>query len=715
MGQPALEPPRPPPRRLPRPLVWLARLAMVIAGLGIGLVVAELVVAHRDGDAFPHVNFYVADAKLGVRLEPDATEKIAFGGNPITTLHTNSLGYRGADWPAATDDAILVVGDSQVFGLGVEDTQTFSARLAETLHRPVLNAGVPTYGPAEYRAIIEEVLAQRHPKTVVLTLNLVNDLFELSHPNPERHVVWDGWAVRKENAPTTAAASFPGRAWLFRNSHLLFAIRKWRHHGDPVGEAGLQSEGSWKDVLVAGEGIAKARGERVAELQSAQELRRAAVVAVKTSDAVIDDVLQSELTDRLYANEGPEGQAASANAGDIVHDSYGEESRSVVVTAEIIRRAVIVRAKLRAELATWASKHTTKAARDAAAALDARDKAMQVLSNLDPGQLDRVLEPPLGAYIRDVAALCQQHGARLVVAILPIDVQVSATEWAKYGVTPVAMEGTQVLAQELVAAAAAIGVSALDATAPLAAAEPGAFLNRDIHMTAKGHAAVAAALATVITAPPPVILRVRTLVPVPEVFRVATETTVKGSTAAGCETKRVGEWLRVLCGRTEAGDDPTDVKVLSDASHESLVMAQYHATSLVTPINEGRSVVVQFAWADHTRDLTVDWPAGAAKPVIAFGDAVKVAGSRPNRSGINEYGDYDQYDDPPVFKSPVERAICDCWNQTFGGVRDGEGDQVRFWCSGAYGAADAACTRTYAASCARMLECTRRDPASPPQ
>ena len=45
-------------------------------------------------------------------------------------------------------------------------------------------------------------------------------------------------------------------------------------------------------------------------------------------------------------------------------------------------------------------------------------------------------------------------------------------------------------------------MSALDATAALAAAEPGAFLNRDLHMTPKGHDAVARALAATLAEPP---------------------------------------------------------------------------------------------------------------------------------------------------------------------------------------------------------------------
>jgi hypothetical protein len=54
----------------------------VTLGLGLGLVIAELAFSWRDEGAFPHANFYVADAELGVRLEPGATHEFQAAGEP---------------------------------------------------------------------------------------------------------------------------------------------------------------------------------------------------------------------------------------------------------------------------------------------------------------------------------------------------------------------------------------------------------------------------------------------------------------------------------------------------------------------------------------------------------------------------------------------------------------------------------------------------------
>jgi hypothetical protein len=57
---------------------------LVIGGLSLGLGVSEAVFWYQDDGAFPHVNFYVQDDALGARLQPNATQRIAFGGNPTT-------------------------------------------------------------------------------------------------------------------------------------------------------------------------------------------------------------------------------------------------------------------------------------------------------------------------------------------------------------------------------------------------------------------------------------------------------------------------------------------------------------------------------------------------------------------------------------------------------------------------------------------------------
>jgi hypothetical protein len=120
-------------------------------------------------------------------------------------------------------------------------------------------------------------------------------------------------------------------------------------------------------------------------------------------------------------------------------------SRQIRVTAEQISAAAAVPARLRTQLAEWARTHATGEARQTLAALDARDQVLAKLSELDVQKLQTALDPPLDGYIRDIQQLVTRAGARLVVVILPIDVQVSAEEWKKYGVPPIDMEPSKAL------------------------------------------------------------------------------------------------------------------------------------------------------------------------------------------------------------------------------------------------------------------------------
>src|SRR5262249_37678314 len=107
---------------------------------------------------------------------------------------------------------------------------------------------------------------------------------------------------------------------------------------------------------------------------------------------------------------------------------------------------------------------------------------------------------PLRAPLEQARALCAAHGARLVVLALPIDVEVSAEERAKYGREPLDTSGLRVLTEALLATAAALSIEAVDARDAIAAAEPGAFLKGDLHLSPAGHRAVASALAAALRA-----------------------------------------------------------------------------------------------------------------------------------------------------------------------------------------------------------------------
>lgn len=677
------------------------RLVQVVVGLVLGLVLAEALFWWRDDGAFPHVNFYVADPQLGTRLQPHASERIAFGGNPTTTIATNANGFRthattaDGGWPAPADNDVLVVGDSQVFGLGVEVGDTFSSKLAERSKRTVLNGGVPTYGPQEYAAVVDEVLKTRKVKRVVFVINLANDLFELSHPNTERHAVWDGWAVRKETAPTTMS-TWPGRQWLFSQSHLVFALRAlWAGRDTerveseslevaPKPTLSTPSEGHWTDLLTTSAAVKARPAVAADEVPAVVKARNEALEALEKVEA---QFRAYEVGGRGYyeVQNATIAEAAAlaerhGRPDDIIISEYGEGGREIFDTASALLAGAMVKKKMWAEFEATAKKKNDP---KLLALIEAHAQAQRAYDLAVSGSAHDTSLSPLATVLQGVKRRCDEVGARLIVVALPLDVMVSNDEWKKYGREPLDMTATRVLIDEVLHDADAVGAIGVDVTAALRAAEPGAFLDRDLHMTAKGHDAVAAALVPALDAlptlkPPRAGLPAgRSYVPSDAEWANVTEVGVTGSSAAGCETKQVREWLKVACLK-KTGRTPTGVEVLRGGEGDAHALYAERSAVLLAPVLRGKHVDVRFFWAEQTQDLSIDWPATADAPKIAFGTSTPATKEKHPSLSVDERNALCWL--TPSYRCSIDGA-CDTAEE-------------RMYCDTMYGALDDGCAAT---------------------
>jgi hypothetical protein len=211
-------------------------LALLLAEWGAGMV---------RNHAFPYLNIYVQDARYGVRLEANTTTATRSRQGRITLVQTNDLGFRGDQWTPAEQDApvagrILLLGDSQIFGYGVDQQQAVATQLEQALGEPwhTLNAAVPTWGPPEYTMAMEDLGSIYRPEIVVLVANTANDWFETKAPNTRRTTARDGWAAFNL-AGTEEPTWFPGRRWLYGRSHLFYVLRRIATHrsGPPPAHA----------------------------------------------------------------------------------------------------------------------------------------------------------------------------------------------------------------------------------------------------------------------------------------------------------------------------------------------------------------------------------------------------------------------------------------------------------------------------------------------
>ncbi|WAS96145.1 alginate O-acetyltransferase AlgX-related protein [Nannocystis punicea] len=599
-------------------------MTQIVVGLGLGLAATEYAFRARDEGAFPHVNFYVADPQLGVRLQPGASMGFKLGSNPRTTIHVNAGGYRGADWPEPQPGEIVVVGDSQVFGLGVEDDETFSTRLAERTGRPVINAGVPTYGPREYLEVARELLKSRRPATVVVVLNFVNDPFELERPNTERHAVWDGWAVRRETAPAEVT-QFPGRAWLFSRSHAVYALRRWLHArgssgapesddagGRPI-DPGTPSEGGWQDLVHSSLRTQAQRAEAAAQHEQSRGASRAQVEALGQPLREQQDRLRELEDELLYAQPSEFWQrVAEGRPGDIVDSQKAESGRSIELTAELIRQAVAFRQDYKKQQRKFARAQAAKLRELQAAAATLTDSREALLAELGRSAPRPRPHSVFAGYLAEFKELCQRHGAELVVVALPIDVQVDAGEWAKYGVEHGPdMRPSQILLTDLVATAEELRIRSFDATAALRAAQPGVFLDGDIHMTARGHAALAEALTERLARPLPPPVPAPGL---PEGTRYApsklawdgVEPASLGAWATGT-VQHLGGWLKLRFSAADDVEPIREIEVIEGGSPAAMQMTTATGMTLVTPLPQGAPLTARLYRLDGVGELRIGW------------------------------------------------------------------------------------------------------------
>lgn len=141
----------------------------------------------------------------GLALPPAGDSPELSSLRPRVIYHVNRLGFRGPDFAEAKPAGVLrvaLVGDSFVFGSGVELDGTLSARLAAELRErsggaraEVLNLGVPGANVASYVDLARAAAARLAPDAIVICLIVPNDLSR-----------WDVQDVRRERARPGAFA-----------------------------------------------------------------------------------------------------------------------------------------------------------------------------------------------------------------------------------------------------------------------------------------------------------------------------------------------------------------------------------------------------------------------------------------------------------------------------------------------------------------------------
>ncbi len=159
------------------------RVALIAAGT-IALVAALELVARGAAFALGRDRGLVLDTVLGWRPLPDLEKRGALWGEHLPA-RTNALGWRDKPREIARTPGrqrALLLGDSYVFGVGVDD----GLRVSEALEREIpeleaWNLGVTAYGPDQELILLESVIDAYAADVVVWFTSLANDVEDVRY------------------------------------------------------------------------------------------------------------------------------------------------------------------------------------------------------------------------------------------------------------------------------------------------------------------------------------------------------------------------------------------------------------------------------------------------------------------------------------------------------------------------------------------------------
>lgn len=152
--------------------------ALLLASLGFAFLIGELTVRGVYGDKFGRrPGFFQADTLLHWRPTPDLHHTY-YGSDFKIRVDTDADGYRlgGLGMIDYSRPLVVLVGDSNVFGWGVDGDETFASYLDDLLdgsRAQVVNLGVGGYGTFQNVLRVQEFLA-KHPHAQIEAVVVVH-------------------------------------------------------------------------------------------------------------------------------------------------------------------------------------------------------------------------------------------------------------------------------------------------------------------------------------------------------------------------------------------------------------------------------------------------------------------------------------------------------------------------------------------------------------
>ncbi len=220
----------------------LANAALVLASLAVTLLAIEAALRVLGTDlpsSHPLGAFHRFDPEIGWTGAPnvDRSFRIHFGERTLpgtARVRQNRLGLRGEEVPLARTPGkqrIVVLGDSFLWGWGVDDDATFSARLAARTGAEVVTLACSSYGTIQELLLFERTGAPYRPDVVIVGV-FANDLDDNVDSYGERRPYGElghGGELVLRNEPVARRLESPFRVWLYDHSRAaLFLGDRWQ-------------------------------------------------------------------------------------------------------------------------------------------------------------------------------------------------------------------------------------------------------------------------------------------------------------------------------------------------------------------------------------------------------------------------------------------------------------------------------------------------------
>lgn len=302
-----------------------ARVGMVLLGIALGGLAGEALARIVGFEFRPHMRNRVYFAEphplLGWHNRPGLAG--TYGGDEFVTFVTiNADGQRGPSHPIERVPGkrrIAVLGDSQTWGDGVADDETFVARL-DGGDTEMLSFATPGWGTDQQILVLDTEAARWSPDVVVLALFVGNDLSDnvsrgtFQYPKPWFTVgADDALELRGVPVPYSRALHVVIDAYraLMKHSALLNAIAELsRKDWTPSSDDEAPADAPYVNPLFAAEPSAESRTRFAMTARLLLEfVRRARAIGAEPVVLILPEIGQVE------AFADPARRAALRQAG----------------------------------------------------------------------------------------------------------------------------------------------------------------------------------------------------------------------------------------------------------------------------------------------------------------------------------------------------------------------------------------------------------------